>query len=252
MSPDARLVALETSGAVGSVALAVGGRTVGRHFLTEPREHDARLMPALAAVLADAGLEAAAIDGVVIGAGPGSFTGVRVAAAAGKGLAHALGVPLWAISSLEAAAVSHRVLPAGTGPWPAERWRTFEPPPALEVQFDARGRRLFRAVYAWSGDTLTVERPPTFATLDEVLDDPAVEAVAVAGSGALRHRAELEGAGRQVLDAPAGVATADGLLARLWSAATAPLSDAWAWEPEYLRETGAERARRSPPDPGAA
>lgn len=239
------LLALETSGPVGSVVLAVGDEVVARRFLPETRAHASRLVPAVAEVLEEAGLRPAGVSGVAVGAGPGSFTGVRVAAAAGKGMAHALGVPLWAISSLEAAALSGRVVPAGAGPWADPDGGRAEAPAALGLLFDARGRRLFHAAYRWRDGGLTTLRHPVFLTLDEFLgeSDPAL---ALAGHGALRHRDELEARGRTVLHPPWGVATADAVLRRVVIGGVEPLADPWDWEPEYLRDTGAERQLRGP------
>ena len=64
------LVAVETSGPVGSVAVARGGRVLGRAFLEEESGHAARVVPALEDALERVGLGRADIDGVVVGAGP--------------------------------------------------------------------------------------------------------------------------------------------------------------------------------------
>jgi tRNA threonylcarbamoyladenosine biosynthesis protein TsaB len=221
------LLALETSGSLGSVALAVGGEVVARRMLDEPREHASRLIPAVAGVLDEAGVARRALGGVVVGAGPGSFTGVRVAAAAGKGLVHALGIPLWAVSSLEAAALGERG----------------DEPSSLVVLFDARGRRLFVGAYDWSGGALRARQLPRFATLDQVLQDPDLAGAPLAGEGALRHRIELEARGRAVLEPPAGVPTADALIRRVLDGGVAAVADPGGWEPDYLRATGAERER---------
>lgn len=226
------LVALETSGPVGSVAVSVAGDVRGVEPLNEAREHASRLVPALAAALERAGLARADVQGVVVGSGPGSFTGVRVAAAAGKGLAHALGIPLWAVSSLDAAAPRDDAMP-----------------PRVWVLFDARGRRLFGAAYERVGGRLERAIEPRFLTLDEVLSAHRAEALACAGTGAWRHRDELLRAGVDVLAPPLGTPTAEGLLARLAERPTPPVEDVSSWEPDYLRDTGAVRARRSPPGP---
>jgi tRNA threonylcarbamoyladenosine biosynthesis protein TsaB len=63
-------------------------------------EHEERLMPAVADALAAAGLAPNAIDRVVCGAGPGSFTSLRIGGAIAKGLALAAGVALYPVSSL--------------------------------------------------------------------------------------------------------------------------------------------------------
>lgn len=229
MSLPERLVALETSGPVGSVAVAVRGEVRAVEPLDEAREHASRLVPALAAALARAGVDRRQLEGVVVGAGPGSFTGVRVAAAAGKGLAHALGVPLWAVSSLDGAIPQAR-----------------SAPPSFRVLFDARGRRLFGAAYATREGAVIRTEDPRFLTLDDLLSaDRGASDVVCVGSGAWRHREELEDRGVTVLPPPLGTPTAEGLLARLAEAPHPPLSDPHGWEPDYLRDTGAVRARRT-------
>ncbi|HEV8216319.1 MAG TPA: tRNA (adenosine(37)-N6)-threonylcarbamoyltransferase complex dimerization subunit type 1 TsaB [Gemmatimonadaceae bacterium] len=69
-------------------------RTVMRDALHE------RLMPAVAEALETAGIEITRLDRVVCGAGPGSFTSLRIAASIAKGIAMATDTPLFAISSL--------------------------------------------------------------------------------------------------------------------------------------------------------
>lgn len=236
------LLALDTSGAVGSVAVGVEGRVLARRFLLEPREHAAGVVPAVSAVLEEAGLQRVDVGGVVAGAGPGSFTGVRVAAATAKGLAHALGVPLWAVSSLEAAFLTTDALPRGEGPWPPAE--PASPPARRAVLFDARGRRLFLAVFETSGSSLRAVTPPSFSTLDDLIEVP-LKGLALCGAGALRHRQELEDRGGRFLAPPAGFPTADGLLRAVWEYGRRPVEDPASWEPDYLRSTGAERARRA-------
>lgn len=62
-------------------------------------EHE-RLMPTVAETLKAAGLDVTAIDRVVCGAGPGSFTSLRIAGAIAKGIATGLSCPLFAVSSM--------------------------------------------------------------------------------------------------------------------------------------------------------
>lgn len=233
------LVALETSGELGSVAVAVDGRVRARRFLEARGRHAAVLPGALREALAEAGVVPSQVTGVAVGAGPGSFTGVRVAAAAANGFAHALGCTVHPVSSLAAAALAPEALPGGAGPWPASAEGAHVA--RRRVLFDARGDRLFTAVYEVAPGALHEVVPPAFARLGEVLTDPV--ASAVCGDGALRHRDVLEGVGLEVLAAPAGVPTADGvLLAAALGAGSAPVAPG-AWEPHYLRDTGAVRAR---------
>src|SRR5207248_63177 len=66
----------------------------------ETDRHSERILPAIADVLAAAGVTLADVDAVAVGAGPGSFTGLRIGLATAKGLAFAAGKPVWLASSL--------------------------------------------------------------------------------------------------------------------------------------------------------
>jgi tRNA threonylcarbamoyladenosine biosynthesis protein TsaB len=94
-----KLLGLETSGRLGSVALSVDGRVESRE-IANAREQTERLLTVVDELLAGAGLEVARLDGIAFGRGPGSFTGLRVAAAVAQGLAAPAGVPLLPVSSL--------------------------------------------------------------------------------------------------------------------------------------------------------
>jgi tRNA threonylcarbamoyladenosine biosynthesis protein TsaB len=118
------LIAIDTSGRNGSVALCLGD---GDSFETlqlsiiEDGTYSARLMPVIAELLQQNGFNKANIDGFVVVLGPGSFTGLRVGLATVKGLCEVLGKALATVSMLEAMAIAHgageitAVLDAGRG-----------------------------------------------------------------------------------------------------------------------------------------
>jgi tRNA threonylcarbamoyladenosine biosynthesis protein TsaB len=97
------LLAIETSGAVGSLALRRGA-TVHERSIASPREQAEQLLPLVAEMLRAADVTIAEVDGIVFGRGPGSFTGLRIATAIAQGLALATQKPVIGISSLAAVA----------------------------------------------------------------------------------------------------------------------------------------------------
>jgi tRNA threonylcarbamoyladenosine biosynthesis protein TsaB len=94
-----KLLGIETSGRVGSVALSLDGRIDSRE-IANARAQTEGLLTVVDELLAGAGLEVADLDGIAFGRGPGSFTGLRVAAAVAQGLAAPARVPLLPVSSL--------------------------------------------------------------------------------------------------------------------------------------------------------
>ena len=219
-------LALDSSGPIGSVAVAAGADVLARRTLDRPMRFSAELIPAVAAVLEEAGVARTDLAGVVVGSGPGSFTGVRVAAATAKGLAHALAIPMWAFSSLEAAAVAD-------GAWGVRY-----------VLFDARGDRVYAACYEVGPAGVEERVAPHASSVGAVLLEELPLDVAFVGDGAVRHAGALRAAGRRVLAAPAGIPTADALLAlRALGGGRVPVDRPDRWEPDYVKASNAERAR---------
>ena len=93
------LLAIETSTDACSVALRLGEETLVDHRV-EPRRHAQLVLPMIDALLAEAGVARAALDGVAFGRGPGSFTGVRVAASVTQGIALGLDIGVVGVSTL--------------------------------------------------------------------------------------------------------------------------------------------------------
>jgi len=102
--PHLRLIAaLETSTEWCSVALWVGGEIVGAERRAGSR-HSELALPMLAALFEKTDTKPDALDAVAFGAGPGSFTGLRIACGLAQGLALARGLPVLGVSTLEAIA----------------------------------------------------------------------------------------------------------------------------------------------------
>ena len=96
-------LAIDTATDIASVAVAAGGKTVARS-IRGARQHAAKILGLVHEVLTLASISLDDINGIVVGDGPGSFTGLRIGWAAAKGLAHERQLPLVAIPSLLGAA----------------------------------------------------------------------------------------------------------------------------------------------------
>lgn len=98
-APRVKLLAIETSTEVCSVAVYVDGEVISRHELA-PRRHTQLVLPWADELLAQAGLRKSMLDAIAVGRGPGAFTGVRLAIAIVQGLALALDRPVLPVSTL--------------------------------------------------------------------------------------------------------------------------------------------------------
>ena len=79
-----------------------GVDVLAERVTVDARAHAEQLTPNVVAALADAGLTVDDLDAVVVGCGPGPFTGLRVGMATAAAYAHALGVPVYGVCSLDA------------------------------------------------------------------------------------------------------------------------------------------------------
>jgi tRNA threonylcarbamoyladenosine biosynthesis protein TsaB len=132
------ILALDTTGEHGSLALVHQGRTLEELALQAPTGFGHVLYQALEALLARHAVQLADIDCFAAASGPGSFTGVRVGLAAIKGLAAALDKPAIAISNLEAIA-------------------SFGTAPLRAPVIDARRGEIYGAVYDGEGKLIQSE-----------------------------------------------------------------------------------------------
>jgi tRNA threonylcarbamoyladenosine biosynthesis protein TsaB len=98
-----RILALETSTEYCSVALHQDGNVIER-FEWVGQKHSELLIAMLADLLRDAQVKLAELDGIAFGAGPGSFTGVRIACGATQGLALGADLPVLGVCTLQALA----------------------------------------------------------------------------------------------------------------------------------------------------
>lgn len=99
-----KILAVETSSVMGSVALLEEDRILVEISMRLERQHSTNLVPLIERLLQTAGIGLAGIDGYAVGAGPGSFTGIRVGVTTVKGLALVTRKPVVAVSSLSALA----------------------------------------------------------------------------------------------------------------------------------------------------
>ncbi len=185
------VLGLDTATAATAVALRLGdGSTL------EARDdpvagahpgHATRLLAMTDELLVQAGLGLEQVDRIAAGAGPGTFTGLRVGIATARGLAQSLGTELVAVSSLRALAHGARGGEEGAG-------RT------VLATIDARRREVFAAAYSPRGEELAGGRALPPADIVTVLGEAgATEGAPLGvGDGAVRYRVELERAGVEV------------------------------------------------------
>jgi tRNA threonylcarbamoyladenosine biosynthesis protein TsaB len=116
------MVAVETSGPIGSVALFDGEKLVAEAAQSVPNAHGERVLPLIDELLRAAGWAAVDVERWGVGVGPGSFTGIRVGLALVKGIVIATGAELVGVSSFDALGAGlgddtavATLLPAGKG-----------------------------------------------------------------------------------------------------------------------------------------
>ena len=216
------ILGIDTSTLRASLAVIDGGELVCERE-SEVRTHSERIIALIDEVLGVAGVAIADLEGVAVGAGPGSFTGLRIGMATAKGLCYAAGKPLWAVSSLAALALG------GT-----------RPDRLLVPVLDARRKEVFVGFYR-AGDR-GVESVAAEAVLAPSAVAAAIaevtqgdEGAVLFGDGVELYREQLDGAG-ELRDGPLRPSAAD--VARL--AARSDPADLAAVAPVYIRKSEAE------------
>lgn len=231
-----RVLALDTASTQMVLALAdfdeadASATMVASCQVDAPRQANQVLLTQAARLLADAGLEVSDIDAIVVGRGPGSFTGVRIGVATAKGLACGLAAPLYGASTLDA--VAWRAW------WAGVRGR-------LGVVADAMRKEVYPVRYALDDAGVTRLEPDTVAKPAQVAQQWASEesSLMLTGDGLLKYAQLFEGAPFEL--APQGLWLPDGqglisAFAQAFATGAAGSGDAAALVPVYTRLSDAE------------
>jgi tRNA threonylcarbamoyl adenosine modification protein YeaZ len=96
------VLAIDTSTPAVTAGVVTDGDLLAERVTVDARAHAERITPNVLAALVDAGRSMADLDAVVVGCGPGPFTGLRVGMATASAYGHALGIPVYGVCSLDA------------------------------------------------------------------------------------------------------------------------------------------------------
>lgn len=130
-----KILSIETSTAVCSVAVHLDGTLAALVEINEPGAHSERLMGLIEEVMEKAAITYIDLDAIAVSEGPGSYTGLRIGVSTAKGLALGLSKPLIAVNTLQALASAS----------PAK------PGELIIPVLDARRMEVYREVFDWEG-----------------------------------------------------------------------------------------------------
>jgi len=226
-----RILALDSSGLVASVAIVEEEQTLAEYTVNYKMTHSQTLLPMLDAVVKLMGFDLSTIDAIAVAGGPGSFTGLRIGSATAKGLGLALDKPLVHVPTAEGMA-----------------YNLYGTRGLICPVMDARRSQVYTGFYRCEDQFTVVEDQMAIAvdTLIEKLNGYG-ETVTFLGDGVPVYR-ELIETGLKVphVFAPANMnrqRAASVGLAGLRHLKEGGSETAAAHKPEYLRASQAERER---------
>lgn len=227
-----RILALDSSGLVASVALVEDDTMLAEYTVNYKKTHSQTLLPMLDVIADMIELDLATVDAIAIAAGPGSFTGLRIGSATAKGLGLALDKPLIEVPTVDALACN-----------------LYDTDKLICPMMDARRQQVYTGVYTFENHQLKVIRPQTTAAVTEVIDwmSEYGKEVIFLGDGVPVYREVLE----KEMKVPYSFAPAHMNRQRAGAVATLAAAlykegnfvHAREHQPEYLRLSQAERER---------
>jgi len=147
-----KILAVDTSATVASVAITDGERLAAEMILNHKKTHSETLMPMIDTLFQSSEMKISDIDLFAVSNGPGSFTGLRIGVAAVKALAHACNKPVVGVSTLEAMAYN---LPYADG--------------LIAPIMDARRNQVYTALYKYENSHMTEIMPPCAMDICELV-----------------------------------------------------------------------------------
>ena len=217
-------LAVESATLVASIAVGDDETIIAEVTSHSARTHSERLLPMVDQALALAGISLAQVDRLVVSAGPGSFTGLRIGLATVKGFAHARQLPIYPVSTLEGMA------------WQQQTEGLIVP------LLDARKAQVYAAVYRRQANGLLTVLPPTAIALTELLQNVGCQPALFVGEGASLYRQRIitEVPASRFSSALHNWPRAGSLALLAWQDGRQPV-DVKLLRPDYLRASSAEQ-----------
>ncbi len=224
-----RILGIETSTPVCSVALVEDDRILVRYTLNLGTHHSERLLPMIQQALADTGIVMGDLDGIAVASGPGSFTGLRIGMSTAKGLCLGGELPILPVSTLAGLALG-----AASSNMPTY------------AMLDARRDSVYIGGYSLTNGELNCDYSDSVGLLSELITKLPVPALFV-GEGAMVYQSYLvEMLGNKAFFPHRSFHSPDAgsiaLLGAMMKSRGAE-GDVESAEPEYLRRSDAERVR---------
>ena len=252
------ILAVETSGRMGSVAIALGEQILAEADFTSPMRHSAEIFPAVHDLLDRFSRKPQEIEHIYISVGPGSFTGLRIAVTFAKTMHLANAAKIVAVDTLDVIAANAIDLTTdapshSTGRLTAESRVTS--PERIAVILDAKRSQFFIAVYQRNTQYAIRDTqyekilPDCLMTAEQFLDKFArrEKPVWLLGEGLVYYKDKFKAEGIRFLDEATWYPKAEKVHLLGWQKAQdEEFADPLALQPNYLRapdvkETGKQR-----------
>ncbi len=234
MAQKPLILAVETSGRMGSVAIAVGRRMLTEAAFSGPMRHSSEVFPAICSLLNRFGHKPRDIEHIYISVGPGSFTGLRIAVSMAKTMHLANGVKVIAVDTLD-------VIAANAADYIRQEKAGVE---KIAVILDAKRSQFYIAVYKHTSDGIWKKSiPDSLMSTSQFLDRFAGKAkpVWLLGEGLVYYADKFKAEGVHFLDEQYWNPRAEKVHMLGWKMASAgQFTDPVTLQPKYLRRPEAQ------------
>ncbi|SHN20990.1 tRNA threonylcarbamoyladenosine biosynthesis protein TsaB [Cyclobacterium lianum] len=224
-----KILSIETSISVCSVAIHDRGELVGLLELYQDNVHGSKLAPCIHSLLTQCGMSMRELAAIAVSQGPGSYTGLRIGVAAAKGMAFALDLPLIGVDSLDA--LGHSLV------------GQVQPGSFIVPMIDARRMEVYMKVLDHEGNTLIGVKP-------EVLGPNSFEKfvssgrVYFLGNANEKTRGLLSAANAVFVDKVNSAATVGAIAFHKYQ--SGQTEDIAYFEPNYLKEFMVLKSKKNP------
>jgi len=246
------ILAVETSGRIGSIAIAFGQQLLAEATFSSPMRHSAEIFPAAHSLLERFARKPKEIEHIYISAGPGSFTGLRIAATMAKTMHLAIAAKIAAVGTLDVIAANvttENTLPNSSHESPASSIQ--HPASSIEkiaTTLDAKRSQFFIAVYEYRASSIEHRvssegiwkkiLPDSLMTAPQFLDQFArkEKPVWLLGEGLAYYKDKFKADGIRFLDECYWTPRAEKVHLLGWQKALAgQFADPLTLQPTYLR-----------------